>query len=333
MSMIRLPVARLARIKVWPIPSVFTRNRHILLSLCYSIFLTGISNNDFMDRENYLNYTIDAARIYERFSSDGVIAIIANEPLWLAINFILSIFFNSEESIAIIIFISSFCVSFFALRRINNKIVLVVFILFLPQIIKNHIIHLRQGMGIAVFLLGYGINGGRANTVRYISPLIHASLFFIIIIDLINKIAEKTKSTSLQKTIIVSLPCLFMSLFLGAGAMLVGARQAGEYNLASVEGSGAGFILWSIILMILLNNNKRNGPNERLSIGFIVFYLSSYYINAVSARIFESSLLLVVLCIFMLRGYRGHLCITLLALQAIFFYATRINQPLLGFAA
>src|SRR5690606_31256538 len=93
--------------------------------------------------------------IMARYSALNLVAVLFNEPLWLLINIGLSKLFIGEVVLRIIIFVAAFLVSWLLLRQNPRHIFWMMGFLLIPQVMKNHIIHLRQGLGLAVFLLGY----------------------------------------------------------------------------------------------------------------------------------------------------------------------------------
>src|SRR5690606_2593929 len=129
-----------------------------IISLAYALYLANLPIDVFKDRINYLNYTLTSEHLfYERLSKNWI-SLFSNEPLFLLINIFLSKFFSPENSLRIIIGVPAFITAYSILRVNPRYFFLLLFLLFVPQIVKNHIIHLRQGIAISFFLIGWFSN-------------------------------------------------------------------------------------------------------------------------------------------------------------------------------
>jgi hypothetical protein len=204
--------------------------------------------------------------------------------------------------------------------------------LFIPQVIKNHIIHLRQGVAIAVFLLGW-FNSNRHIRWFFIAltPFIHAAFFFIFILITLVHLSKKLRLA----------PDLRSLLFLGAGtaigtslgylAIIFGSRKAQEYAFTSADVSGLGFIFWAGIATLMILEGKNFLRQYTLQYAIILFYLATYFLVEVTGRIFESGLLLVLLAGLQLRFWRKDVFISAILGYCILLWLLRIDMSKMGF--
>lgn len=316
---------------------------YVLVSLAYSYFLSVyfLDFDNVTDRGNYIVHVLDAEKRF--FNSDwslsGTISFFANEPLWRFINYILSQFFDPKKSIAIYIFISSFVFAFsvFIISNRYNHSVHVVFIfallcLLLPQVMKNFISHLRQGVAISLFLFSYVfLTGWRQKTIFLLMPFIHASFFFVIIILYLPKIFGLIKPS-------VGVGFTFLSfVFLMSGyisldmASFLGAKQT-YYELADGRVSGLGFIFWSCVFLIYIKQGSVFVSENKLALHALLFYISVYWFFPVAGRIFESVLIFVLIAALGLRSSNFYFCIFLYIMYFLYQWVPRIGQAGLGWA-
>ena len=164
----------------------------IILAFLYALFLTYLPDDNIKDRLNYLNFINNASINLDYFLSNGFLSFISNEPIWLMINFGLNNISNIADGIKIIIFFSAFTVSLIAINNSNKSIIIILLFLLFPQIIKNHIIHLRQGLAVAVFLIGWYSPWFILRWAFILAaPFIHSSFFFIIFLIGLVKLTSK----------------------------------------------------------------------------------------------------------------------------------------------
>lgn len=186
-----------------------------IISILYGLFLTFYFPMDdtIIDRANYLDYTINSDQIILRYINENIYSVLFNEPLWLLINIVLSSFFQSEDVLRIIIFFSSFTVSYIVLKSNPKYFFILLFFLFFPNFIKNYIIHIRQGLSVAIFLIGwFSISKTKKNIFFILTPFIHASFYFILLIYVLNICLEKIKFDIYLKILVYVTLGLFLVL-------------------------------------------------------------------------------------------------------------------------
>jgi len=277
----------------------------LIISIAYAIFLSGLPVDGFRDRENYLGYAEYSLDIFQFNIDQGVGYALANEPLWLLINILLSFFLNPEDCVRVIVFFSSFVVSFLILRADRKYFFLLFLFLLLPQVLKNHIIHLRQGLAIAVFLLGwFSQNKSLRWLFIILSAFIHSSFFFVVLLLFLNNVFLMLSFSSGWLILLYLLVGLFLDFSGVKFAAQLGARQVAEYQSVETGASGLGFILWLFFSGILILEGKNFMRRHSFSLCVLMVYLSTYFSLSFTARIFESTLLLVLLSGLHLTSYR-----------------------------
>ena len=98
-----------------------------------------------MDRHNYLDMAeLGWSQAYLlNYLTDGVFSLLVNEPLWLIINSVLSLILQSPEAVVkLIIGFSSFVSALILLKNNHKYFLFMIFILLLPTVMKNYVIHL-----------------------------------------------------------------------------------------------------------------------------------------------------------------------------------------------
>ncbi len=328
---------RIRNITYFPLPKLEIRKwggrmASAFFAILYGLFFAGLPLLAFKDRGNYLDYTTLSDIRLSDWLTQGILTTLSNEPVWLLINMGLSQFLAPEEVLRAIIFFPAVTVAYLALRADPKNAIWIILFLFLPQVIKNHIIHLRQGLAIAVFLLGW-FNTNR--NVRwffiFLTPFIHASFFFIIMLIILINISKKLRLA----------PDLRSLLFVGAGtavgmnlgylAMIFGSRKAQEYAFTAADISGLGFIFWAGIAILMALEGKNFFRQYTFPYAIILFYLATYFLVEVSARIFENGLLLVLLAGLQMRSWRKGLFITEILGYGILQWLLRFGMSKLGF--
>jgi hypothetical protein len=303
----------------------------LIISISYAIFLSCLPVDGFIDRENYLNYAKYSLDIFQSNIDEGVGYTLANEPLWLLINIWLSSFLNPEDCVRVIVFFSSFVVSFLILRADPKHFLLLFLFLLVPQVLKNHIIHLRQGLAIAVFLLGWF---SQTKSLRWLfiilSTFIHSSFLFIVILIFLNNILLMLSFSCGWLIFFYLLVGLFFD-FVGVGlAAQFGARQGNEIQSLETNMSGLGFISWLFFSGILILEGKNFIRRHSFSLCVLMVYLSTYFLMPFTARIFESTLLLVLLSGLHLTSYRNLAFYGFFTVYFLFDWYQRIMLPGFG---
>ncbi|WP_132353297.1 hypothetical protein [Photorhabdus khanii] len=250
----------------------------------------------FLDRENYLIYASESQVILDRYISQGILSFFTNEPIWLLTNISLSLTFTPETTLRIIILVPASVIFYVAIINNQKYILITLIFLFMPQILKNNIIHLRQGFAIALFILSWYSQSKIIKNILLIStPFIHSSFFIIITLVFIDSFSNKLRLSAGLRAIIVTLFGLLIGNSLGFISSELGARQANEYHFSSASISGLGFIFWFCIFWIYFLQGKDFTDKNSFSLTTLVFYLSTYFFVEFSGRFLENSLLIVLM--------------------------------------
>ena len=304
-----------------------------LFSLSYATGLALLPIDVFKDRINYLNYAENSYAIFQSYFSKGMLAVFSNEPIWLLINTQLANFFEPEIIIRLLIFIPAFLVAHSILSNNKKELWWCLLFLLLPQVIKNHIVHLRQGVAIAVFLTGWYANKHYIKWFMLgLTPFIHASFAFVLTIYFLTIMMKKIRLAADLRSIGHIGAAIAISLILGWLANIVGARQGQEYEFTYANISGLGFLFWLWCLFIVILQGKCFLKRFAFETGGLLFYLVSYWFIPVTARIFESMLLLILVAGLHLTGWRKITFLASITLFCIIQYILRIHQPWFGFA-
>jgi hypothetical protein len=305
---------------------------YLSLALAYGIVLSQIPDQSFLDFNNYLNYADGSWLLILQYTNDGLVRILSNEPLWLLINTILGFFLNSDAIIRTIIFLSASSIAWLVLRHHPKHFIWLILFLLLPQVLKNYLIHLRQGAAIAVFLWGWFAQNRNLRLLLFIlTPFIHASFFFILALLILARQMRLLRFGQNLNIIIFTAFSLILGIGLGVLAEFLGARQANEYEFTQTDVSGLGFLLWLMVLIIMLSAGKKWALEHSFESGLIVLYLVTYWLIEVTSRIFESGLIIVLIAGLNLPGWRRYLFLFLALGSGFFAWILRIGRPELGF--
>ena len=304
-----------------------------IFAFAYAFFLSQLPVDAFSDRQNYLTYAEHSDLILSGYASGGIMRLLANEPLWLLWNVYLSRHLEPEAAIRVIVFVPAFLFSWTLLRRNTNHIWWMVFLLIMPQIIRNHITALRQGAALSVFILGFYAN---TTWVRYmimvISGTIHSSYLFIALVDILTRWIGKLGLSPRTKIFLISGVMLLITIFVITIASALGARQGAQYTGATSSYSGLGFLYWLAVLLLFLSASRGFIIKNLLSFSIIFLYLLNYLINpAIAGRLFESSLFIVFISGLALPGWRRQVFLGSIVLYTILQYLLVLDDPLLGF--
>lgn len=296
------------------------------ISLIYLIPMEGIK-----DRENYLVYASSSDAIQLRYYSLGVLNAFTNEPIWLFINIILGNFLLPEQTISLIIFFSAFISSFLILKSNPHFFIFLLFILFFPQIIGKYIIHLRQGLAITIFLLGW-FSTSKPWRIFWLSltPFIHASFFFILFLLIYTHFLKKIKLAIDLRIIAVIVSGLALGLSLEYIVVILGARQADEYTFSSENISGLGFLFWLGIFILYWSQGYTFINKNTFAMVVMAFYLSTYFLIEVTGRVFESSVIIVLLASLDLTAWRKNICFFMIISFELLGWFIRLDQPWFG---
>lgn len=309
-------------------------NRFICLAvaLVYASFLTSIPMAGLKDRENYLDMAVGSLQILARNINNGVLFFFTNEPVWFGLNSLLGLIFEPEFVVQLIVFFSSFTVAYIVLRHGKANFLLLMLLLVMPLVVKNFIIHLRQGLAIAIFLLGwFSVARSRRWFFFLLTPFIHSSFFIVLPLLIFSRIALKLRFATDIRI------CLYASLGVAVGigitvlAAALGARQATTTAKMDAGISGLGFVMWVMVTSLFLLQGRNFNKKYAAEFGFLFFYLATYFFTPITGRLFESTVILVLMAGLRLTSYRKYSFLSIIFLFTAVFFIIRIGQPLLGY--
>lgn len=302
-----------------------------IVAIAYAGVLASLPLESFKDRGSYLDYAANSWSLLNHYWCQNPLVALSNEPIWLLINSFLAILLPAETTLRVLIFIPAFVVAWIVLQQNPRQFVWLLLILFYPAVIKNHIIHLRQGVAIAVFLMGWITEGKPLRWMLIgITPFIHASFFFVLGLLGLSRLVLKMRLGPDVRMLLFAASAIIISLVIKWLSALVGARQSQSYQFTMGDVSGLGFILWASVLIVLCMQGRTYMRSHTLEIGAIIFYLTTYFFIEISARIFESVLILVLLAGLQLTGWRRTTFLVLIIISAVLRYASRLDEPWLG---
>ena len=272
----------------------------LVIALVYATSVCLWPSERLLDRGNYMAYLENAQTFMLSWSYDDALRIMANEPVWIMVNAALGLFLWPEQAIQVLIFVPAAAVAYYLLRTERQSFVtllLLAFLLLLPQILKNHVIHLRQGLAVALFLAGWFSASRKWRwTLWILAPLVHSSFFFVLLMIAVAHLCSRWR---------VPLPIVWaIFLFLGVGISLtlevvagaMGARQVEEWEFREASGiSGLGFLFWASLLLFVSVQPREFLRQHILEFGTVIFYVATYFLTPAAGRVFESTLLLVVM--------------------------------------
>lgn len=277
----------------------------LLCSVAYGWVLAALPLMAFRDRENYLEYASSSLAILARNFSISPLAGMVNEPIWLLLNVAAGTVLEPEQTVRAIIFLSATTVAYLVLRAMPRQWPWLLAFLFVPQILKNHITHLRQGLGVACFLFGwFGASRSRRWIFMGLAPFIHASFFFVLMLEYVNRVLVRLKLAADVRAMAFAAAAITMGVAVGSIAALLGARQASAYAFAADDVSGFAFVFWTLMLALLASEYKTVFKQHSLAVAGTLFYLGTYFFVEVTARVFDSVLILVLLAGLSLSGRR-----------------------------
>lgn len=309
----------------------------VTIALIYAVVLTYANSDQLDDHSFYVNYATIPAYLIHYYLGNGYISLLFNEPIWLCLNWLLSVFLEPEQIIRSIVFVSAFVTAYVVLSQGARKhfIILLLFLL-LPQVIKNNLIQLRQGLAVAIFIAGwYSTRASLRRVTALITPFIHSSFFFILAIAATIKFLSAMRFSGLRisssiKLISIITICMSMA-FLGLTvAAYLGARQGVGYEQWGEDVSGIGFVFWFCMLLNYLAEGEEYLRQNMLSISIIIFYLAAYFVSPISARVFESVLLIILISGLSLTHWRKWCFYSLFVFYFCSQWYSRLGLPLLG---
>ncbi|TDA95747.1 hypothetical protein [Halomonas marinisediminis] len=267
-----------------------------LVSLAFALFAISFEALEITDRSRYVVHIAAADVIVFRYLPEGVLTYLVNEPLWKLLNYALNLAFdNPLDAIKCYVFVASFVSAYIVLSHDSRYFLLLLAFILLPQFLKNYIAHLRQGVAISVFLIGWlGFTGRWRIFIIMLTPFIHSSFFFLLVILGIQKALSYISITIAPRMILYAIIIGAMSLASLVLAEALGARQT-SYEYFGADISGKGFVFWLAIFSLFASQGGAFIQKHLLAMSVLLFYLVSYTFLPVAARIFESGIILVLL--------------------------------------
>lgn len=270
-----------------------------LSALIYAVFCSSLLGEDTIDYLNYIDYARHSSITIALYYEKSILHLVANEPIWLLINILLSLLLSPENVVFVVSFFSAYIVAVNIFRVIScNKYTDLNIVLFFaafiilmhPQIIKNFVIHLRQGLAIAFFVLGYFGNNKKYKIAILVTPFIHSSFFYVLFFYIVANLLASVRYDFTISFILLFITSIVIVALSSVVVPMLGARQAEQYfsGVALEYRSGIAFIVWLALLGLFISKNKKF--ELLFSVAGIVFYLISYYFLDYSARVFESFL-------------------------------------------
>lgn len=300
------------------------------LGLIYATFLTALPIDNFLDRVGYFMYARTSRSIAD-FYSYSIVSYLTNEPIWLMMNSLLYSFVTDETVIRIFIFVPAFVSAYLLGSKGRYHPLLVVIALLTPGIAQNYIIHIRQGVAIAVFMVGFLSDDRR---VRYamvaLAPFIHSAFFVVSPLFFVVEAARMFGNMSVYLRFgIIALALIVIVAFLGVIMSSALVRQVDEYQNIDAEFSGLGFIFWSSIFMLFISEGRQFLERNMLQILVMIFYLMIYFFAPFAGRVLECVLIPVFMSGMALSSWKRALFIIGIVLYSAQFYY--VNSDLYWF--
>jgi hypothetical protein len=300
----------------------------------YGVLVVSARQPGMLDYNSYLEYAQYSSERFDAFRHQGIVVLLSNEPIWLMINLSLSQVFDPNDTIQTIVFFSAAASAYIVSVRAKERLWVVVVFLMLPLIIKNYVIHVRQGCAVAVLLVGWVCKSKNFRwLLMLVATMIHASVGFLFILYVISK-----KGTSKVVGVIIQQAIVFGFAFLVGKNMamlaaITGARQVEEYDFKMAEASGLGFLYWGFYFSLFISEGVDFVKKNSFETGLLIFYLTAYWYVEVACRIFESGLLVVLIAGLRMTGWRRYSMILGTLFYAFYSWIGRLDKNLLGFGA
>ena len=269
---------------------------YFLISCLYSILMTNIPVFILRDRRNYYNYALDTDIIFNRNLSGGVVMMLANEPLFLLLNFLFKDIVEPIYVAQIFSFFISLVLIYFFLRVTDGfilKLLILLYSFFVPFLFHFQLVTIRQGLATAILIIVTMCtsNFKRWILAAFILGFIHSSFFLVFMFFVIMYLVRNKEYTS-QILVYVISSLIFSILILFVGSIL-GARQVQEYGNEASSSSGLSFLLYACLLFIILSRGEsflKNYKYSGLAIMGLTVYLSLYFISPFAGRLIISFL-------------------------------------------
>jgi hypothetical protein len=291
-----------------------------ILAFLYASFLANypFDSHISQDIDAYVKYVLNSKNLYfSYYYEGGLLKLLSNEILFLALNIFLNNFYEPEKVIKTIIFLSSFVTSLLILKYNSKYFILSLLFLIFPAVLFKFIVHLRQGFAISIFLLGWFSSSKSWRWFFFIlTPFIHSSFFFVLIVYIVNQFLKKLNFGIGLKTISIIILGIIISLSLEYIIYLTEARQT-RYGFQMINVSGLGFLAWLSFFALYLLEGKYFIKKYSFELLIIVFYLTTYFLIGISARVFESAILVVLMAGLSLTVWRKQIFTILFTLYLI----------------
>lgn len=248
-----------------------------------------------VDKVNYINYADESSDILIYLLEGNLYQLLINEPVWLIINILLA-YITDIEFVPLYIGLLSYLISvLFVIKKVDKKYIFIILLLFfMPQIYKSFLIHLRQGLGVSIYLMAFLVEKKRNKLfLIFFSGLIHNSFIPIFFVHAMYEFL--LRKFSARSVIALSLiPIFIIAFYLFDILRALGFRQNNYYENVILNNSGIGFLFWFIIFIIFLLNRLTILRKNLICIIPLGVYLIFYFINPVASRLFESYIILII---------------------------------------
>jgi hypothetical protein len=305
----------------------------VVLSFVYAYCLAFVLPVDaFKDRENYLVYAADSGSVIAGYLESGLLTFLVNEPLFLFANYLLSLFLGPESVLSVLIFGFAFLFAFSMLGYNRRLVFWLLIALLLPQVLKNHVVQLRQGYAVALFTYAwFYLDGSKKWFMIALTPLVHASFFIVWCFLAVYWFSSWVRfKFDLKSTVFFSISAVSVFLIFFV-ANLLGSRHALRYSASDLDVSGIAFVFWSLGFAIFCFQSREWYEKHAFAALFVLVYLGMYFTFPLSGRVFESVLPLVLIAGFSTRGYYQYAFISLFLAYFLGQVYLASGQALFGF--
>lgn len=304
-----------------------------LIATSYAGFLASLPAAEYKDRQNYLAYATYPGLILDRYLAQGWSATFSNEPLWLVLNIALSKMMPPQLVVSFIVFAGALVTALYAVRHCSAGVLCCVLALVFVPVIKNYIIHIRQGFAVALFLSGiWSPRLSLKLALLSSAAFVHSSFLFVAPLYAISRYRPVVTLRPMIRVGLYLVIGVILAVSFGYVASALGARQADDIAEGFAGGSGLGWLFWVGILSMMLLEGRGYHRENSFSIAMVISFLSGYFLLEGAARIFESGVLLVVLSCFRLSGVRLHVSLSMLAIYLASSWISRLSMPHFGWA-
>ncbi|WP_413282524.1 EpsG family protein [Vibrio sp. MA40-2] len=312
-------------------------NRFIfnLLLLGIGLYLTFVVPVDaVLDRHNYLTYAKGSIEILQRNFDISIFYVFFNDPLWLLLNTFLMQFLSPESVIRSLIFFPFVLTGYISSKKVRNKeLILYLFLVVIfPLVIKNNIVHLRQGVAICFFCIGwFFFENAKARVLFYLlATLIHSSFWFLAPFGIWHYFHKKLG----YKRILywfgtISLILCIIFIFKTVVSYLP-VRQVERVVSSSLNVSGIGLFFWSSLLLLFFTFKKNELYKYRLIISILPLYISGYFFVPFISRVFESFVIFIIIIPFLIDGKNRFLAFLPILVFIFYYYFTNLGKPFFG---